>query len=138
MSIHTSDHDAIKVVAGVVRDEKGRVLLVRKRGATAYMQPGGKPTSGECPLDTLAREIKEELGCEIDRENAEHFASAQAPAANEPGWQVEAELYSVSLLGAPSPSGEIEDLIWIAPSNPDCVIVAPLTDQAVLQPLAKI
>lgn len=138
MSIQILDHDVIKVVAGVVRDEKGRVLLVRKHGAKAYMQPGGKPASGEYPLDTLAREIKEELGCDIDRENAEHFASAQAPAANEPGWRVEAELYSVSLLGAPSPSGEIEELIWIAPSNPDCVIVAPLTDQAVLRPLANL
>lgn len=55
------------------------------------------------------------------------------PAAHEPGMCVQAELYSVSLAGVPAPSSEIEDMIWIAPGNPDAILVAPLTDQAVLQ-----
>jgi 8-oxo-dGTP diphosphatase len=32
----------IELVAGLIRDEAGRVLLVRKRGTAAFMQPGGK------------------------------------------------------------------------------------------------
>ena len=32
----------ISVVAALIRDGDGRVLLVRKRGTAAFMQPGGK------------------------------------------------------------------------------------------------
>ena len=32
----------IEIVAALIRDDAGRVLLVRKRGTTAFMQPGGK------------------------------------------------------------------------------------------------
>jgi hypothetical protein len=31
----------IQIVAALIRDGAGRVLLVRKRGTTAFMQPGG-------------------------------------------------------------------------------------------------
>ena len=32
----------ISIVAALIRDPAGRVLLVRKRGTVAFMQPGGK------------------------------------------------------------------------------------------------
>jgi 8-oxo-dGTP diphosphatase len=35
----------IKIVAALIRDHDGRVLLVRKRGTKAFMQPGGNPAS---------------------------------------------------------------------------------------------
>jgi len=53
----------IRIVAALIRDEAGRVLLVRKRGTTAFMQPGGKRDPGEDDMAALAREIAEELGC---------------------------------------------------------------------------
>jgi len=34
----------IEIVAALIRDEAGRVLLVRKRGTTAFMQPGENAT----------------------------------------------------------------------------------------------
>jgi 8-oxo-dGTP diphosphatase len=37
----------ISVVAALIRDGDGRVLLVRKRGTAAFMQPGGKRDAGE-------------------------------------------------------------------------------------------
>ena len=37
--------NVISVVAALIRDEQGRVLLVRKRGTAAFMQPGGKTRS---------------------------------------------------------------------------------------------
>jgi len=36
----------VDVVAAVVRDHAGRMLVVRKRGTTAFMQPGGKREPG--------------------------------------------------------------------------------------------
>lgn len=32
----------LRIVAAVVLDDDGHVLVVRKRGTTAFMQPGGK------------------------------------------------------------------------------------------------
>ncbi len=32
----------IGVVAALIRDDVGRMLVVRKRGTEAFMQPGGK------------------------------------------------------------------------------------------------
>ncbi len=47
----------IRIVAAVIRDDAGRVLLVRKRGTKAFMQPGGKLDAGEDDITALSREI---------------------------------------------------------------------------------
>jgi 8-oxo-dGTP pyrophosphatase MutT (NUDIX family) len=39
--------DTINIVAALIIDGAGRVLLVRKRGTDAFMQPGGKRDAGE-------------------------------------------------------------------------------------------
>lgn len=126
------EEQPIKVVAAVVTDAHRRVLLVRKTGSQHFIQPGGKPEPGEYPLDTLARELEEELGCSIDRESAEHFGSCTSPAANEIGQTVEAELYRVCLFGDISASSEIAEYKWVAPHNPDKLSLAPLTQKHVL------
>ena len=46
----------ISIVAALIRDEAGRVLLVRKRGTHAFMQPGGKRDPGEDDATALVRE----------------------------------------------------------------------------------
>ena len=51
----------ISVVAALIRDPDGRVLLVRKRGTEAFMQPGGKRDVGESDVAALSREIAEEF-----------------------------------------------------------------------------
>ena len=50
--------DAIEVVAALIRNEHGHVLLVRKQGTRAFMQPGGKREPGEDDLAALARELR--------------------------------------------------------------------------------
>ena len=58
----------IHVVAGVITDVRGRVLLARRtRGrdlAGFWEFPGGKVDPGETPEQALARELAEELGIE--------------------------------------------------------------------------
>lgn len=120
----------IRIVAAVVADERGHLLVVRKRGTTTFMQPGGKFEPGESPVDALAREIREELGVGITdvRELGHHTAVA----ANEPGHTVDAELFLVQLDGAPQIAAEIEEMAWIDPSAPGDIVLAPLTAEAVL------
>jgi 8-oxo-dGTP diphosphatase len=59
----------IRVVAAVI--VRGGALLVTRRhdrpGAAGQWEfPGGKVERGERDADALAREIREELGCEVD------------------------------------------------------------------------
>jgi ADP-ribose pyrophosphatase YjhB (NUDIX family) len=55
-------------VAGVVRDDEGRVLLLRHRFwvAGSWGLPGGYAHGAERLEDALARELREETGCRID------------------------------------------------------------------------
>ncbi|MGV9803166.1 NUDIX hydrolase [Mycobacterium sp. NPDC003449] len=121
----------IRIVAAVVRDEHNRVLVVRKRGTSSFMQPGGKIEPGEEPLRALAREVREELGVDVDRSTVRPLGRHDAVAANEPGHLVDALLYLVDLDGEPRPAAEIAELAWIDPYAPGDVELAPLTGQTV-------
>ena len=65
------DAGTIKIVAALICDDAGRVLLVRKRGTTAFMQPGGKRDPGEDDIAALTREIAEELGACLVRDSVQ-------------------------------------------------------------------
>lgn len=125
----------IHVVAALVCDDAGRVLLVRKRGTFAFMQPGGKREPGEGDVAALTREIDEELGCGVVPGSARHLGEFQTAAANEPGWQVRAAVYAVDVLGAIMPRAEIDEMRWVDPRLPSTLNLAPLTRDHVL-PLA--
>ena len=127
-----SDDTTIKIVAAIVLNELGETLLVRKRGTAAFMQPGGKMGEGEGALDALSREVSEELNCSIVRPTARDVGTFFAPAANEPGYTVEAQLFVVSLVGEPSAGAEIEEIVWVRPMEAVSLTLAPLTHDFVL------
>lgn len=70
--------------AAVITDADGRLLLVRKAGTTAFMQPGGKPEAGEDAAQTLIRELAEEIGLRLQPSDLTPLGEFTAPAANEP------------------------------------------------------
>ena len=124
------------MVAALIRDGKGRVLVVRKRGTAAFMQPGGKRDAGEGDLAALSREVLEELGCRIDRQTARPLGIFECAAANEPGWRVQASIYEVNVAGAIRPQAEIDQILWVDPRSLPDLPFAPLTRDHVL-PLAR-
>lgn len=117
----------IHVSAAVIVDDAGRLLLVRKAGTTAFMQPGGKPEAGETGAETLSREIEEELGLRVRPGDLTPLGSFTAPAANEPDHLVVADVFAADI-GAQQPvvAAEIEELRWITRADADTIEVAPL------------
>jgi 8-oxo-dGTP diphosphatase len=130
------DSATIQIVAALIHDETGRVLLVRKRGTRAFMQPGGKRDAGEDDITALCREIAEELGCGVIPASIRPLGAFNAVAANEPGFRVQASLYRVDVTGEIIPNWEIDEAIWIDPAAPPNIHLAPLTRDHVL-PLAS-
>jgi 8-oxo-dGTP diphosphatase len=127
--------NTIRVVAALIRDKAGRVLLVRKRGTAAFLQPGGKRDGDEDDVTALARELDEELGCRLIPASVRSLGQFDAVAANEPGWQVQAAVYAIDVAGEIAPQAEIAEMRWIDPAAPLDIHLAPLTRDHVL-PLA--
>lgn len=122
----------IRIAAALLIGPDGRTLLVRKRGTEAFMQPGGKIEAHEQPVHALARELKEELGLTIDPAHARYLGPFSAPAVNEPGFIVQAELFQLTIDADVSPAAEIEEVRWIDPATDGDVILAPLTRDLIL------
>lgn len=117
----------IHVSAAVITDADGRLLLVRKAGTTAFMQPGGKPEPGETPAETLARELAEEVGLRVDPDAFEPLGSFTATAANEPGFAVVADVFRVDIGDQrPVPDAEIAELRWVTAASASGLEIAPL------------
>ena len=110
-----------KVGLAFVRN--GRVLLVRKRGGKSFILPGGKPEAMEDDVQTLSRELREELGCEVSEARFEGvFHDA---AADLRGTHVSVRLYVGNLQGRPTPSAEIEEARWFSLRSTPVRRVAP-------------
>ncbi|MCJ8204240.1 NUDIX domain-containing protein [Pseudomonas sp. RGM2987] len=122
----------IRIAAALLIGPDGRTLLVRKRGTRAFMQPGGKIEPDERPLQALVRELEEELGLLIEPAQARYLGTFSAPAANEPGFVVQAEVFLVTVDGAVSPAAEIEEVRWIDPAGDGDLFLAPLTGEVIL------
>lgn len=122
----------IHIAAALLIGPDGRTLLVRKRGTEAFMQPGGKIEPHERPAHALARELEEELGLVIDPAHATFLGPFSAPAANEPGFVVQAELFLLTIDADVRPAAEIEEVRWIDPATDGQLTLAPLTRDVIL------
>jgi len=129
--------EVIHVSAALIVDDAGRLLVVRKRGTTVFMQPGGKPHAGETPAQTLSRELAEELGAIVPPDELEPLGSFTAAAANEAGATVIAEVFRARLRGPVAAAAEIAELRWIHPREFPTTALAPLITEhmvALLEP----
>lgn len=90
---HTGEDRIIRIAAAVILDGDGRMLVVRKSGTAAFMQPGGKLEPGESAAECLARELHEELALVVALDELEPLGRFGADAANEAGWRVDCDVF---------------------------------------------
>jgi 8-oxo-dGTP pyrophosphatase MutT (NUDIX family) len=100
-----------KVAWILVRD--GRVLSTRSRGKSVWYIPGGKREAGESDLETLAREVREELGVEVDVTQARPVGVFEDQAhGHAEGVLVRMTCYAAPYRGELAPAAEIEEMAW--------------------------
>ena len=125
----------LKIAAACLFDESGRLLVVRKRGSHIFMLPGGKTESNETPLQTLCRELEEEIGLSIEESRLQPLGHFQARAANEPDHWVEAEVFVGYLRDDVAPQAEIEALDWVELHLSPSIPLAPLLRERIIPAL---
>jgi len=122
----------LRLAAGIVIDPAGRTLVVRKRGASAFVQAGGRIGPGESALDALARELRDQIGLELDLDRTEYLGSFRAEPPDESDAVVRAEVFAITIGSESYRAGaQIEELQWIESMDAG-VELAPLTRDTIL------
>jgi 8-oxo-dGTP diphosphatase len=124
----------IHIAAALIVRDNGDTLLLRKRGTTAFLQPGGKIEPGETAPEALVRELQEELGLLLDTGRLQPLGRFEEEAANEPDHRVIADLFRIDIMGdeAIEAAAEIEEAVWISVQKQADIPMAPLTEYLIL------
>ena len=127
----------IRIVAAVITDDAGRVLVVSKHGSDVFIQPGGNPDPGETLQAALARELAEELGVTVDPAGTVALGTFSAAAVHEAGHRVQADAFQVRVRGTPQAQAEIAELAWVPRRPPHGRRLAPLSEGHILPAAAR-
>jgi len=122
----------IYIAAAALTRGDGAMLLVRKRGTSTFMQPGGKIEPHEDADQALCRELSEELGLTILPTDAQYVGRFAAQAANETDHVVIAEIFRLESDLTVEAAAEIEEARWVNPATAATLELAPLTRDHVL------
>lgn len=100
--------------------ENGRLLAVRTAGRDAFYLPGGKPEPGETLAGALVREVREEVGVDLEEHRITPVVTITAPAHGRPaGTLVEMHCFRAPGRGTPAPAAEIAEMAWFGPEDAD-------------------
>ncbi|HEY8480240.1 MAG TPA: NUDIX domain-containing protein [Spirillospora sp.] len=120
--------DDLDVVAWVHVSD-GRMLAVRSRGRDLLYLPGGKREPGEDDWSALSREVREELGLELDRASFRELGVVRAPAHDQPDFvHVRMACFTAVHRGVMAPAGEVDEYVYVAPG--DRRLLAPAAQAA--------
>ncbi|PLW80934.1 hypothetical protein C0585_00020 [Candidatus Woesearchaeota archaeon] len=98
-----------KVISGIIYNTNSKIdeiLFVKKFKGDFWILPGGKKEEGESNLETLSRELNEEI--DVNLKNARKIGKiyGKTPYSNK---ECEVTLYLAEISGKPSPKKEISE-----------------------------
>jgi 8-oxo-dGTP pyrophosphatase MutT (NUDIX family) len=97
--------------AGLVVVRGNKLLLAYSKNKKAWYLPGGKIEYGESSLDTLQREIFEELTIKLNSERLKYYCHITAPAYGElPHIIMEQDCFLYELNEKIEPKNEIDEV----------------------------
>lgn len=118
----------LEVVAAVIRNSEGRILLAQKRATSSqplhWEFPGGKVEENETQSEALAREIKEELGLDIEVNS--FFAKAEGEIK---GREIHLYTYDCKPLTDQPILHEHNAIQWLFPAEMTDLLAGPLDTQ---------
>lgn len=120
---------------GLAAFDGERLLVVRKRGGSLFILPGGKPEGEEGDLAALSRELDEELGCSVSSPSLSGVFTDRAAGISDA--VVVVRLYQGDLVGDPVPQAEIEELAWLDIRKSNSLPLAPSIINGILPHLKK-
>lgn len=126
-----------KIALIYLQDKK--ILSTRSKGKDAYYIPGGKREGNETDIETLIREIKEELSVGIIKESVKPYGVFEAQAhGHAEGIIVRMTCYYADFVGEVKADNEIEEIVWLTTADVDSIspvdklIFAKLHDEGLL------
>lgn len=103
-----------------IKDKK--ILSTLSKGKDKYYIPGGKREKDENDMETLTREIKEELSVDINLDSVKYYGvfKAQAHGKSE-GIIVKMSCYFAEYEGNLKVDNEISEIVWLTYADIDKV-----------------
>lgn len=92
----------------LIRDKK--LLVVKERGKSFFVLPGGKIDEGESPLDALKRELEEEL--DVETLNIKKYNSYDLQGKSKK-YVINFTVYKGEVKGNIQPVGDTEEILWL-------------------------
>ncbi len=116
----------LHVVAGVLQDHRGRVLLARRPAGKSdpglWEFPGGKVEPGESALDALRRELDEELGLRV--RDAQSLIRVPV-ASTAGGLRLRLDTWTIRAFEGDPLAREHDALAWVALDDLDAYPMPP-------------
>ncbi len=116
--------------------KENRLLVQEEIGEKYYLLPGGRAEAEEGAIQALCREVREELGIELELSTLNFLGKFEDVAAGSEDDRVQVELYQGEFQGKLTPSSEVKKLIWFD-KNDDREKLAPVTRNKILPALLE-
>ena len=124
----------IRIASAILLDKEGNLLVVRKKKSKYYMLPGGKIEPQETLIETLLRELHEELGIKLEASDFQFLGTHRTEAVNESDTTVEGNIFKLiqPLQQKINNQAEIEEFAWLSKKSYSNYLLAHLLSEFAL------
>lgn len=130
--------DIDEIVAVILRDSHGRVLVIRAVSTPEFVLPFGSIDDTINPAHAAQLIAHEAVRAVIDISKLRRLATYVSPAANSAPHTIHAHVYVYEEeISVAHPDKEIAELAWVDPAAPD-VDIAPLLKERVFPALQEL